>query len=45
MDSPFDNLFDDIEDSKVKVEVKDDVKKALPSVKKPGNWDSEVNGM
>ena len=39
---PLENLFDDLEGT----EVKEDVKKVLPAVKKRGSWDSEAaNGM
>lgn len=35
-----DNLFDDL-DADAKFEIPDDVKKSLPTVKKPGSWQSE----
>ena len=35
------NLFDDLKDEAKTLDVKDDVKKAAPALKKVGNWDSE----
>ncbi|KAF2722259.1 SCA7-domain-containing protein [Polychaeton citri CBS 116435] len=37
------SLFSEIEDGKAKLSVKDDARQALPLVKKPGNWDSDIN--
>ena len=37
---PLEKLFDDLQDEG-SPKVQDDIKKALPGVKKPGNWDSE----
>lgn len=38
---PLEKLFDDLEDDGTP-KVQEDVKKALPGVKKPGNWDSDT---
>jgi len=34
-----DNLFDDLSDS---TRLKDDVRKGLPVLEKPGSWDSKI---
>ena len=39
---PLGNLFDDLDDKKA--DVKEEVRKTLPALEKPGSWDSKVTG-
>lgn len=40
---PLENLFDDLQDD-AGSEIHEDVKKKLPQLKTPGNWNSEIIG-